>query len=426
MILAHFGQQIEFQVSPENENLDTDQGRISQRVLMVRSAYEDTEKIRTFFTEAFSPESSTGIGFLARYTFVPGVPVGNCTKLHLITLLRMQQQFHKNVFWYIWVGIRNINEEYPLLPPETSGTQRAQQTEAPQTQEQEEVEDEIMEEVGDMRASNDSEKSNQDPKSHPETTSLKRMLYEIVDERDENLIHAVYPSMDASKMYVLCSDRNKESTLEHLQKKESVLNQVFAPGATEVYFHQEGKPYVQNFPVLTEHQNLLVDSIVSLASSANPQEESVPRIQQTSFATIVSQSPAKRRRDGSSKPSGLPSSILHRNQEKDNQLNAELNETLTRLKQIESNEVATNESLTDVSKRLDQQANDISTLGKALESSNEKVEKVVITQVQQGKTMENMDGSLQAILSQMKSLNEYNKRFMRMAEPSQGGEVGPS
>jgi len=40
--------------------------------------------------------------------------------------------------------------------------------------------------------------------------------------------------------------------------------------------------------------------------------------------------------------------------------------------------------------------------------------------------MENMDGSLQAILSQMKSLNNFNQNILRMAESSQGGEVSQS
>jgi len=117
LILSRFNRPIEFQVAPETENLDTDQGCISQRVLVVRSAYEDTETIRSFFMEAFSPESNMGIGFLARYTFVPSIPVGNCTKNHLVTLLQMQQQFHR---YMMWMGLRNIDDELPLLPLENS------------------------------------------------------------------------------------------------------------------------------------------------------------------------------------------------------------------------------------------------------------------------------------------------------------------
>jgi len=130
IILARFKRQIEFQVAPETENLDTDQGR----VLVVRSAYEDTDTIQSFFTEAFSPESNMSIGFLARYTFVPGISVGNCTKNHLVTLLRMQQQFHKNVFWYMWTGMRNIDTEVPLLPDNTDPT-TSQVSATPQKQE---------------------------------------------------------------------------------------------------------------------------------------------------------------------------------------------------------------------------------------------------------------------------------------------------
>jgi len=43
----------------------------------------------------------------------------------------------------------------------------------------------------------------------PEKASLKRILYELVNDEGEHLIHAVYPSMDASKLYVLCNEKNK-------------------------------------------------------------------------------------------------------------------------------------------------------------------------------------------------------------------------
>jgi len=419
LIQSRFNRHIEFQVAPETENLDTDQGRISQRVLVVRSAYEETDTIRSFFTEAFSPESTMGIGFLARYTFVPGIPVGNCTKNHLVTLLKMQQQFHKNVFWYMWTGMRNIDTEVSLLP-ETTDLQKSQPSATPQTQE-----DVDMEEV---EAKSGPSNDVVEAISQPEKASLKRILYELVNDEGENLIHAVYPSMDASKLYVLCSEKNKDTTLEHLHKIQSVLDQVFEPGATEVFFNPEGRPYVHNFPVLTDHQNAFVDSIVGLTKSANPQEEATSPEPHVSFAAaVISQSPPKRLRNGDSKPnSNLPNSILRHNERHDSKTHDSLNETLARLKHIESNELSTKESFTDVSHRLDQQAQDISTLGKALESTNEKVEKVCVTQVQQGKTMENMDGSLQAILSQMKSLNKFNQKFMSMAEPSQGGEVSRS
>jgi len=214
-----------------------------------------------------------------------------------------------------------------------------------------------------------------------------------------------------------------------LQKIQNVLDQVFESGAKEVFCNSEGGPYVHNFPVLTDHQNAFVDSIVGLTESANPQEEATSTGPHVSFAAaVVSQSPPKRLRNGDSKPtSNLPNSILRQSDTQDSKTHDSLNETLARLKHIESNELATKDSLTDVSNRLDQQAHDISTLGKALESTNEKVEKVCVTQVQQGKTMENMDGSLQAILSQMKSLNKFNQKFMSMAKSSQGSsEVSQS
>jgi len=444
LIMTRFNQQIEFQVSPENEHVDTEKGRISQRVLVVRSAYEDIDRIRIFFTEAFSPDSSMEIGFLARYTFVPAVPVGNCTKNHLAAFMKMQQQFHKNVFWYNWVGIRNVDQELPLLPAESSGTQDPQSAEAPQTQEQEDMENEEMEDASSPDPSVDVEhKGRGTPSVQTEKASLKRVLYEIANENGEPLIHAVYPSMDASKLYVLCSDKNKDTTLEHLQKIESVINQVFAPGATEVYFNLHEKPSVQNFPVLTENQNSLVDSIISLTSNANPQEEMGPGTDKMSFAAMVSQSPQKRLRNGNSKPSSnsvrgmqggsqahvtfsnLPPDFL--DSDKDDKTLSTLNDTLDRLKQIEDTEYNTKESLVNVTNRLDQQAQDISMLGKSMQATNKKVDKVCETQMEQGNAMNRMDGSLQAILGEMQQLNKFNSQFANMqAESLQGGGVKES
>ena len=65
--------------------------------------------------EASEGYSKLPIGTLARYTFVPAHPIGSCTQQHLQNLLKLQQQLHKAVQYYILISIRNIDKEYDLL-----------------------------------------------------------------------------------------------------------------------------------------------------------------------------------------------------------------------------------------------------------------------------------------------------------------------
>lgn len=74
-----------------------------------------------------------------------------------------------------------------------------------------------------------------------------------------------------------------------------------------------------------------------------------------------------------------------------------LNESMARLKQMESNNVETKESLATLSDSVDQQGRDIPTLGKSIQQTNEKVDKVCDTQVQQFTTMNQMNGPLTAL-----------------------------
>lgn len=81
-------------------------------VLVLRCpSYEDVDKIRHFFMEACSRESTMEIGYLARYTFVPCHPVGGCNKQHLSAFIKMQQKCHNLVLWYNIIGLRNVDKK---------------------------------------------------------------------------------------------------------------------------------------------------------------------------------------------------------------------------------------------------------------------------------------------------------------------------
>jgi len=266
--------------------------------------------------------------------------------------------------------------------------------------------------------------------AQPKKISLRRVLYELENKRGENLIHAVYPSTDATKLFVLCSEENKFETLERIQNLEELVQQIFSPQALSVYFKPHEKSHVQHHPVLSTRQESFVDSLVNLTGTGpNPQEEYQPEVQMLSrtnvstYASMVSPSPSKRQRNGDAASSKVYQPVPV-NTERDAKINASLNETMEKLKQIESNEVGTQDTLTTLSNRLDQQGRDISVLGESLRSTNTKVDKVSETQVLQGSTMVQMDGSLKAILREVSKLNEFNQQFSSLqAESPQGGGV---
>ena len=420
LIEERFKSKIEFQVSPEKETVTVGKVKVAQRVLVLRCPYDALDKIRQFFMEAFSQNSQMEIRYLARYTFVPNHPIGSFTKSHLQAFLKMQQQFHKSVFWYNIFGLRDIDKYRKILPTNDSL--------APITQSEiDDTTDEQMPHAADIEISVDNAHLRQEEE---ECMSLRMLLYSLEDPNGENLIHAVYPSNDSTKYFVLCSEQNKTETLQKLHHIKEIVEQIFEPAATSCYFEEGKDPGVQHYPKLTGKQATFVDSLVDLTGevAANPQEEDSPSQKAVTYADMVSPSPTKRQRNGAQKhppPSYLPEGFSTQNK-RDTEITSNLNETMARLKQMESNDLETKESLDFLSRRLDQQGNDISTLGKSLQQTNVKVDKVCDTQVQQFSTMNQMNGSLSALLQQVSKLNEFNQQFSSIneAESPQGGGVG--
>ena len=90
LIKAHTGKEIEFQVVPEVESIETPSNQ-------VQGPYDDNDTLKSFFNVAFSETSDINIGYLTRYTFVPSQPIGDITKTHLQSILYKQKLFHKNI-----------------------------------------------------------------------------------------------------------------------------------------------------------------------------------------------------------------------------------------------------------------------------------------------------------------------------------------
>jgi len=264
----------------------------------------------------------------------------------------------------------------------------------------------------------------------PESMSLRRLCYELNDQYGENLIHAMYPSNDSTKFVVLCSNQNKEETLDKLHHVREIVEEIYDPSAKAIYFSEGSNPSVQHYPKLTDNQTTMVESLVNITatmSAHNPQDESEPQRRTNSYVGIVSQSPPKRHRNGHTKEQSTKSYLpegFTANNDRDVEIKANLNETMVRLKQMESNDVETKESLSTLSSRLDQQGRDISTLGQSLQQTNEKVDKVCDTQVQQFTTMNQMNGSLSALLQQVSKLNDFNQQFSSIQQPAESPQGG--
>jgi len=343
LILAKCGSEIEFQVSPEMEHVEAGNKKVSQRVLVVRCPYEESGNIRSFFMEAFAPDSSLDIGYLARYTFVPNQPIGNCTRAHLMSIIHKQKAFHKNVFWYIWQGVQNIDAQCELLPHEPASQKKSNHTDQTITQEEEKYSQQNAKQAGDDPMGESDQESVQDQgHSEPSPTndtaqysSLKRMLYEMRTVDGGFLIHAVYSSNDENKYFVLCSDPNKEETLKVLHNMSHMLQTYFVPGAHTLYFPPGISPYVLNYPILNEsHKNSMASLITLAGHQPNPQDvntsTSLPVVR---YADVLGQS-QKRKRDGECEvlTSNLPSTF-NSNTAHNAQATANLNETMARLKQ---------------------------------------------------------------------------------------------
>ena len=150
--------------------------------------------MKNFFTISFSEDTTLNTRYLSRYTFVPSQPIGECTKSHLQTLLYRQKLFQKNIQHFIVLGLQNIDQPHQLLD----------HTDTPVDATSHE-EDEQMDTSEGARNSNAAKRA-----------SLKWYLYQVAGPSHEALVHAVYPSVDRNRTYILYHPDRKTSTLHLL------------------------------------------------------------------------------------------------------------------------------------------------------------------------------------------------------------------
>jgi len=448
IIKQYFNKEVEFQAVPEFETVTVREKVVKQRVLAIRCSHDSLEDMRAFFTEAFAADSGIRIQYLARYTFVSNHPIGNVTWSHLQAVLEMQKSFHMNVHWFNLFGIKNVDQEFFLASKSGAASENNQEGvvtqadhECPQSQDDTTIlpndssEDQEMlpsghhQESGVTETSKDAQATNRVPEvSSPTKMSLRYYMYNMLNAHNHNMIHAVYKSADDKKLFVLCSQNNKQETLSFLHNIESTISEMFEPAALPVYVPKSvnGKgPYVKDYPKMTSRYNTYVNNLIDLTSSVNPQEDH-PTPPATSYASAVT--PNKRHHSGEPKATTYKSNLpagFNESRQQNIKLTSTVNETISRLKSVETNAVENTETLKDLSGRLDRATQDISEMGAALQTQSVSLAEVQKAQIfvqkeqkLQGITMHEMRSEQTQMLHMLRQLVETS------AVPSKGREGG--
>ena len=424
-----FNRNIEFQVAPEKETITLGQRKMSQRVLMVRGPLEDIENLRAFFSEAFSEGSPYDIGFLVRYTFITSHPVGACTKHHLYSILKQQQHFHRNVHYFIMYGIENLDTLYTQvrLFDETSKP-------TPDEYHKKQSSERSQERPSPSQAMIDDDHSMTDPTQEATINnkiSLRLFMYMSMARNQTNLFHAVYPSSEKGKIYVLTIQENHDEALSILHNlKESLSLYMRDSDISKILVGHKGKEtYIKDYPKPCGHYHSYANALVDLTLDVNPQDDiSVQIDEDASFPHLESIAApvtpkAKRNRDGEYVNNITPNSKLSRLPEGFSQstshdkLNATITESIARMRNLEQNH-------TQVSQTLKVYGEDIATLSTSIKNNSEAIKTIQEAQQAQMQTMESFAKTQERMHRTLNSIAEFNKTIVQPLVQSPEGVRG--
>jgi len=465
IVLAKYGD-IEFQVEPENEIIVSGNKRVAQRVLMVRCPLDDVENIRVLFTEVFAEESEYDIGFLTRYTFVTSQPIGPCTKHHLQSILKSQQMFHRNIHYFIMYGIDNLTTEYQVLKEDNGNLEDSSQQQSLQVQDNT-TEDVPMSQSppeslspskdSDLPAAPDpnlplntntsttsssskpvSSKHSDKPDHQsqdldPDTISLRMYMYLCTTRSNTPLFHAVYPTTENSKIYVLCREEHMEEALNVLHN----LGALLVPYLSNVDIdkilvkHKGRDTYVKDFPVITSKLKTYASALVNLAPDQNPQSDEVytPYVDLTyndqSGETHQPRTPTgKRTRKGDVVPPSTPrrvhTSLLpddFSTATKHEKLNATVTESIARMKNLEENQDKFQTTISTY-------GSDISKMCGAITNNSKAIKNLQMAQDQQLQTMESMQKTQQSMLTTVNKTADFLEQYVKPLVESPEGDRG--
>jgi len=460
---------------PEVETIVVGTKRVSQRVLMVRGPIQEIQNIRSLFSSLFAEDSHHDVGFLARYTFVTSHPVGACTKSHLQSILKTQQRFHRDIHYYIMYGIANLDtmfKTFSSTSESTSNTSSSQSNQSksdqsnkdtdvemeapypetdqqddslppPDTPEHQSTRQSNLKSPGnekeDTQVATEAQKENELPEQPQEfqEMSLRFFLYLCQSQYGTNLFHAVYPSTETNKIYILCSQENMQEALKVLHNlRDALATYLSDSDISRILVQHEGQSsYVKDFPKVTGHYVTYANALVKLVNSNedNPQSDQpqqpidlskdfppAPSFQQTPRAPTT-----KRTRKGDQIHQHVPpqQSRLPRNFVQDTthaELTANVTESIARMKNMEAHH-------TNLSTTLEIYGTDISTMSTSISNNSKAIKDIQEAQQAQQKTIESIAETQQKTLTIVNSIAELNEQFVRplVQTPEGVRENGP-
>ena len=300
------------------------------------------------------------------------------------------------------------------------------------------------------------------PKSQP--MSLRMLMYLCLSNaNNDNLFHAVYQTTEKGKIYVLCTQNNRDEALVQLHHLEEAASCYFSEDVMSQIFvgHKGMTPYVKDYPKVSNHYQNYASVLVDMAGlddnpqgggdSGNHQEmeqtnqqgfsapkhhPSYSNVAQADYQKERHQSPTKRQRDGAfvtpTRTSRLPKGF-DANIQENNQLNATVTESIARMRNIEQSQKDHDSKIEGISKIVESYSTDmhsmgqdISSMGSAIASHSSSIRTLLEAQSAQQKTIEKMDTTLSKTQSSINEIVEFNKKYILPAftkAPHGGGET---
>ena len=100
--------------------------------------------------------------------------------------------------------------------------------------------------------------------------SLRFYLYQATNPNNNTLIHAIYPSVDSKRTYILYYPDRKRETLHLLHNLQDTIAQVFSPEAVSHYVSHTGIT-VPGYPHIDARTKSYVRTLIDLTEES-PQE----------------------------------------------------------------------------------------------------------------------------------------------------------
>ena len=275
--LAEGNNELEFDVQPERLNIKTSTSHIGEKVVMLRTTPKYNEQIQTLLSSLYADSNTTDIGSLRKYAFIPMNIPGDVNNETAQGLLRSQQLFRQNVYYFICKNIFDYDKsfEIPIISFDEEESSENNDNET-KTQEQSQPTEHENNTSSTPEDANNQDNTQSETPTAPTTElySLRDWLYDLDDNSGLPLIHAAYRSAHKGKIFVLCEQTKMTQVLHVLHNIVQYASTVFSDDALTTYFGPEkADPCILNHPRSNTAHGTYASSLSALATAANPQDE---------------------------------------------------------------------------------------------------------------------------------------------------------